>query len=181
LLFSKTQVLNYLKNQHIGKNKELLLVSEVAEILVLDKNSIYRLIQRKIIPAQKTTENEWSVLAVTKSSVDLFMSRYIFITEIATDLGTTPHRLVYLLGNRNILPVSGPNIDGVKKYLFRKSDLKSVDLAAMLAQARTESRETKLLKIRLHHKRQKLSGLVRPKENQPSRRMPINTTYRSQR
>jgi len=137
---------------------ELLLVAEVAEALKLDKNTTYLLIRRNLILAQKSTGHEWSVLTVTKANLNLFTSSYVFITEIVNSLRTTPRRLIHLLKEKNISPVSGPTIDGGKKYLLRKSDLESVDLDAMLAQARAESRETKLLKIRLHHEKQRLAS-----------------------
>jgi len=156
-VFSKKHVLSYLRDQHRGKNKELLSVPEVAERLKLDLNTIYFLVGKELIPAQKSTGNEWSVLTVTKANLNIFTSSYVFITEIVNSLRTTPRRLIHLLKEKNISPVSGPTIDGGKKYLFRKSDLESVDLDAMLAQARAESRETKLLKIRLHHEKQRLA------------------------
>lgn len=64
-----------------------------------------------------------------KDDLDLFISKYATIGELARDLGTKSKRLSDQLQACGVSPVSGPNTDGGAAYIYLRKDLANLELA----------------------------------------------------
>lgn len=137
-LFSEQLVHEYVRNQQQGTNNECFCITEAGKILGLERNVAYFLSRKGFIPTQKSSNNGWSVLTVTKESMELFTSTYVILKAETKQLRTTTHRLIRLLMQNGITPVSGPIIDGGHLYLFKRCDLESVDLATLVARVKED-------------------------------------------
>jgi hypothetical protein len=60
---------------------------------------------------------------IGKVDLEEFKSTYIFPVKVAKQLGTTSGRLIHLLATQGIDPVSGPEVDRGRQYVFKKSNL----------------------------------------------------------
>jgi hypothetical protein len=137
-LFSEYSVREYARNQQQGTNGKCFCITEAGKILGLERNVAYFLSSKGFIPAQKSSNNGWSILTVTKEDIELFTSTYVILKAETKQLRTTTRRLIRLLMQNGIIPVSGPIIDGGHLYLFNRCDLESVDLAALIARVQED-------------------------------------------
>lgn len=140
-LFSEQSMREYAWNQQRGINNEGFCITETAKILGIEKKVAYFLTSKGLLPTQKSSNNKWSTLIVTKEGMEFFTSTYVILKDEAKQLKTNTHRLVNLLIQNGVAPVSGPNTDGGHRYLFRKLDLESVNLAILVAEEK-EKRKT---------------------------------------
>jgi hypothetical protein len=144
-LFSEQSVREYAWNQQRGSNNEGFCITEAAKILGLERNVAYFLTRKGFLPTRKSSDNEWSTLIVTTGDMEFFTSTYVVLKGQAKRLNTNTHRLVSLLIQNGVAPVSGPHTDGAHRYLFRKSDLESVDLAALVAEEKEKRKAERII------------------------------------
>ena len=55
---------------------------------------------------------------VLRSSIEEFQAKYVTAVELASQLGTSSRKIINLLSDRNVIPVSGKSIDCGRQYLF---------------------------------------------------------------
>jgi DNA-binding CsgD family transcriptional regulator len=139
LLFPELELSDYIWSHVRESAKDGFLVSELPDILGLTRNAAYSLVRKGILPAWQKTEDPSPKLFVTKEDFNSFVTSHVVLSKIASKLKTDAGFLARLLMKKGLKPVSGQMMDGGQRYVFKKSDLESVDLARLVAAARKQS------------------------------------------
>ena len=77
-------------------------------------------------------------MLITHEDVDLFNSTYLIAAHVLRELRTSSKLLVTALIRKGIHPVLGRQADKGAPYIFRKTDLKDIDLLEVIITARNE-------------------------------------------
>jgi hypothetical protein len=124
---------------------DALSVDEAARALGLQKSPVYFLIKRGLLTTYKATIGGTSqILFVTTKSINSFSSKYVLAAKLASDLHTTSGYLTRLLIGGGIKPISGPAIDKGRGFIFRRRDLKKIDLEKLINKERRHRRSRDL-------------------------------------
>lgn len=83
-------------------------------------------IDRGFISAEIKIHQHHRHRKVLKSSIEEFQTQYVTAVELACQMDTSPRKVVSLLGDRDILPISGKAIDGGRQYLFLRKEVTAV-------------------------------------------------------
>jgi hypothetical protein len=65
---------------------------------------------------------------ISRTVADRFNATYIFSSEVAKDCKVQPATVLSHLSKASIFPVSGPQVDGGRRYLYLRKDLNDFDL-----------------------------------------------------
>jgi hypothetical protein len=90
-----------------------LTVQAAAERLGLKWEVVINLIARGLLPSRDGL--------VSAEDVDAFLSRHVTGGQLAREQGTSPRSLARRLDALNIRPVVGPNVDGSRQNIYRRS------------------------------------------------------------
>lgn len=132
LRFSRNEVRQYLQQivlKQEGKNPTIL-----ANISTdgLNRKVVLFLYRKGLIKASTRRDETGAYAAITTKDLQLFNSRFRFATEVARKLGTRTECVCQALRSAGILPVSGPVVDDGPQYVFRRSEVDSVDLHKLM-------------------------------------------------
>jgi hypothetical protein len=58
-----------------------------------------------------------------KASIEEFRLKYFTAVELARQIDTSPKKVICLLREQNIFPVTGKEIDGGRQYLFLRREV----------------------------------------------------------
>jgi len=61
-----------------------------------------------------------------KTSIEEFCTQYVTAVELARQIDSSPKKVVCLLKERKIFPVTGKEIDGGRQYLFLRKEVTTV-------------------------------------------------------
>jgi excisionase family DNA binding protein len=103
---------------------DLLSVKDCAEAIGIYTDAIYRLIKADVLPSKKTG----SRYGVRRADLEAFASSYVFVKELASNLGVNSTNLAEKLMDAGVPAVSGPRVDKGLVYLFRRADVAKVNL-----------------------------------------------------
>ncbi|MCJ9430025.1 helix-turn-helix domain-containing protein [Kordiimonas sp. A6E486] len=96
---------------------------EVAEKLGLKQQVVYALVKSGKLPSSKEKRRGRSVTLVSDADVARFNRTYISAAKIAASHHTSSRYAIQMLRNKNVGPVTGPDIDGNRQVFFRRSDV----------------------------------------------------------
>lgn len=138
LIFSKSDIKDYITELERIRLGETFSVPEVAKHLGIGVTNTHFLIAKGIVKIRRQAVKGHYDLRISKSAVDLFNSTYVLPAKLARQFDTTSTRLTNLLISHGVNPISGPKVDGGKQYVFRKTDIKQIDLGAIWRASESE-------------------------------------------
>lgn len=115
-----------LVEEYFKGDKEVLTVLDIAILLGVKQQVAAFWIDRGFIDAEIKIHKHHRHRKVLKSSIEKFRTQYVTAVELARQMNTSPRKVVSLLGDRNIFPVSGKAIDGGRQYLFLRKEVTAV-------------------------------------------------------
>src|ERR1044072_4046428 len=104
-----------------------------AEILGVSREIVFSLARKGVLASQKTDKGHQTDFLFSDEDIETFNSTYALASKLAAGLRTSPGCLVGALAGPGILPVSGKNVDGGYGYVFKKTDLESLNLVSVLS------------------------------------------------
>jgi len=102
------------KAHHLG----VMSVTAAARAMGIKEETAYDLVRAGLL--QTHVPGNGTARAVTTEEVCRFQERYVAAAEVSRALGTSPKAL---LATTAAPPITGPMIDGSRKYFFRRSDV----------------------------------------------------------
>nr|WP_294863781.1 TniQ family protein [uncultured Pseudogulbenkiania sp.] len=112
-------------------------VADVAKVLDIYQGAIYHVARSGLLPHEIYMTRQ---LHFTIEDVHEFHHQYVFAREIAQQLGCNATNLADKIISAGIKPIHGPGVDDGLVYLFRRSDVATLDLAKICSQTPYESR-----------------------------------------
>ncbi|HEY9769455.1 MAG TPA: TniQ family protein [Coleofasciculaceae cyanobacterium] len=125
-----TQNIDRLVEDYYKKDEQVLNVSDIAILLGIKQQVAAFWIDRGFMSAE-IKPGKHRPRKVLKVSIEEFRNQYITAVELARQMDTSPRKVVSLLGDRHILPVTGKEIDGGRQYLFLRKEV-TVDLTKII-------------------------------------------------
>lgn len=114
-----------------GSSAEILPLPVVARRLTLKQEVTYGLVRRGLLAAVPLPGSTKRIAGgVSEASLSHFNAQYVFGSDLARAIGTSPRALAIRLRDVGVLPVSGPQTDGERQNLYERS----VALTAALLQ-----------------------------------------------
>jgi TniQ len=141
-VFSKKQVLQYLREHFKSKKGSLLTLVEASKILGMSLRTTCFLAEKGILTAKRVTDRKRAGSLISKKAIEDFDSTYLLLVQAARELNVRSQVLVEGLDARSIQLVTGNKIDQGPAYVYKKSDLKGVSLRR-IAQAAKAPRKPK--------------------------------------
>ena len=145
LKFSSDKLADYMKAKLASQRKGSLSVTEAAYILGIKEMVAYFFVIKGYLLAEKMTVKKRSFWCISFESIDIFKSTYVTLSQLVKSVGVCSKQLKEKLKTLNVLPVSGPNVDGGRQYLYKKEDLNRVNILGIASDVKIE-RKNKLLK-----------------------------------
>lgn len=136
LLFSEKQIARYVRSEFRLLVGDAMTLPEVAESLGVTSSAVDFLAAKGFLRAEKHENAPLLGRLVTREDSDAFNESYLQASKIASEHHSSSNHVISSLAARGVRPVTGRRIDGGLIYLFRKSDLAPLDLAASIAAAR---------------------------------------------
>jgi hypothetical protein len=134
--FLTRQVAEFAKDElkhHLG---DVLALPEVAQSLGVTDTAVRFLVKKNFLIGQIHPSFRSFGTLVKNSDLEHFNSMYMLPSKIARDFGTESGYLTEALIEEGIHPVSGRKVDRGPLYIFRRSDVESVDMAGIVSSAR---------------------------------------------
>ncbi len=110
-----------LVEEYYKKDEQVLNVSDIAILLGVKQQVAAFWIDRGFI-ATEIKSGIHLHRRVLKASIEEFHLKYITAVELASQIDSSPKKVVYLLMESNISPVTGKVIDGGRQYLFSRKE-----------------------------------------------------------
>lgn len=95
-------------------------ISRAAELLGLKEQVVYELVARNFLVAEVIAKNGHAIRRIALPSLQQFDQTFIGVAALAKRKKTSSRALLRQIAIR---PVTGPEIDGARKYFFRRADL----------------------------------------------------------
>lgn len=99
---------------------------EAAERLGVKQEVVYALIRAGLLVAEQQSDGRRKAAFISESSLSLFCATYIFATEIARSLRTSPKAVAHALSSEGIKPVAGPSLGNCRQVVYARNDLTAV-------------------------------------------------------
>ncbi len=117
-----TRDIDLLVEEYYKKDEQVLNVSDIAILLGVKQQVAAFWIDRGFIAAEIKAGKHRRHRHVLKASIKEFCLKYVTAVELARQIDTSPRKVICLLRDRNILPVTGKEIDGGRQYLFLRRE-----------------------------------------------------------
>jgi len=135
LTFLKHQVSQLVRRTVRSQNGDAVYAKEAAKILKLKSSVVRFLVTAQIITAPRLKSYSKACL-IPRRAIDEFASNYVRAAEIAKGLNTKSGLLIKVLAAEGIQPITGVRADEQPQHLFRRADLKRIDLALLVAKGK---------------------------------------------
>jgi hypothetical protein len=136
LLFSDKQVKIYIQGEFRLLVGSALSLSEVRKLLRVTQDAVNFLVKKRILHAEKFANIPFGRRLVKREDFDVFNDTYLLLKQIASVYGTSSKHVLELLASCRVHPISGPGVDRGYAYVFKKSDVKALDLAALISKGK---------------------------------------------
>lgn len=137
-LFSREHVDEYLRRLRQDFIGNAISLEEAAKLIGVKKEQVYTFIKQGLLTAHKSFNGRNQTWLTTCENVALFKSTYLIAAHLLKELGTSSELLVSALKRNDIQPVLGQKVGKGTQYVFRKSDLKDLDLLEVVVAARND-------------------------------------------
>jgi len=145
LSFCKDDVVTFSKALYRKRITEAVRIADAATMLKTDKNTVMFLLRQRLLNANKEFVASRPLIMIPKMAIAEFEANYVLTTTLATELNTTGGYVLGILEMEGIWPVSGKKVDGGPRYIFRRRDLREIDLGALV---RAKKQAAKIAKTR---------------------------------
>jgi hypothetical protein len=98
-------------------------VQQAAKMLGLKEEVVCRLAEKNILHTVVRKCGQRKFRQIARDSLRRFNEDYVSLAELASKEGTSPRAL---LGRIAAIPITGPSIDGGRKYFFRRRDVETI-------------------------------------------------------
>jgi TniQ protein len=132
LSFSRQEVKTYLKAKLGVKTNKNLQPAINFKAHGLTPQLMYFLVDKGLINTNQVVRRSKGGAIITRDSILLFESEFIFAKEAARSVGTSVGFLINALRTVDVTPVSGKKIDFGPQYIFRRADLDQINLAKLI-------------------------------------------------
>jgi hypothetical protein len=116
-------------------------MGETARILRTSNDECAFLVKHGFLSAEKAAGGRGGTWMISQDEIDRFSSTYGNMNYIMEAFNTSARGLVERLTANGIMPITGPKVDGGRKYFFRKADLESADFSKILPNMRNSTVE----------------------------------------
>jgi hypothetical protein len=114
-----------LVEEYFKQDEEILNVLDIAILLGVKQQVAAFWIDHGFIDAE-IKPGKHRHRKVLKVSIEEFRNQYVTAIELARQIDTSPKKVVNLLKERNIFPVTGKSVDGSRQYLFLRKEVTAV-------------------------------------------------------
>lgn len=128
LRFDKQTILKYVQSRMDQRKRDALFLKEAATELGIVEDTAYFLRDKGILKVEINRPGLHRGSLITRTAIEEFKSNYASAGELARTLNTSPNRILELLASKKVYPITGPSLDGCYQYLFRRSDVQSIDV-----------------------------------------------------
>jgi predicted site-specific integrase-resolvase len=136
LRFAKSQVAEFFQKHFRDRKSGLLTMADTAIELGMDAYLVSFLINKGLLRAADSRRARSKGL-ITAQEIERFSLTYTTLgTKLTRALNTTPVKIADLLLARGVWPVTGPNVDGGRSYVYKKADLASINLPELVAKVK---------------------------------------------
>lgn len=142
LLFDANEISQFSRAEAVKRRGDMRTLHETAKLLRTKDEEVALLIERGLLSAEKTAEGRGGTWAIAQKEIDRFNAIYCTMGWMADVLCTSTRDMHKRLMAVGIMPVTGPKIDGGRMYYYKKTDLESVDLSAIMANRRNRTLST---------------------------------------
>lgn len=125
--FDKAEIEEYMqkrKQQLLGDS--LTLEQVKAELQVGKIHAIRIWIKNGLLKGNPVRKNGLPWWSIPRSEVEVFKEKYVLASRLAEQHGVAPQKMIKMLGEKGVRPVSGTTVDGSRVYLFVRSDAEAV-------------------------------------------------------
>jgi hypothetical protein len=136
LKFSPQEIYDFVRGQQAKKYGNAVRIREAARKLGLDVNETLSLVKKGLLTAYKESTDGRAVLMISDEAISEFSVKYCLSASLAAELHTVSNYVMQILEEKGIKPVSGPKIDGGKRYVYAKNRMAEIDLPALLKERR---------------------------------------------
>lgn len=137
--FLKRDIVSFYRNSIKKLRKQDITLKQFSNQISSYERAIYFIAKKKFIKTYDSGNLRVGRL-VTHKAIEKFNSTYVFSVEIAKICNVNPNTVLAYLKKANIRPVSGPNVDGGFKYLFKRKDIDNFDLSSIKPSRRAKNR-----------------------------------------
>ena len=114
---------NRLVEEYFKGDEEILTVLDVAILLGVKQQVAAFWIDHGFIEAEIEIHQHHRHRKVLKSSIAKFHTQYVTAVALACQIHTSPRKVISLLNEKNVFPISGKQVDGGRQYLFLKQQV----------------------------------------------------------
>ncbi len=141
LLFCRRQVYEYARSLRQIQRGGYYCIKDLMQVLgIRNARPIHFLVRKGIIKAKKNMDASSVKWLISQKAVDAFRATYVLPSHLAKELGTSGAFISKLLMSKGIMPVSGPEVDSNKQYIFRRTDLAHINLTELVPSARLQEK-----------------------------------------
>ena len=124
--FDKADIETYMQQRKQELLGDTLTLKEVrAELQVGKIHAIRIWIKNGLLSGNPARKNGLPWWSIPRSEVEAFKEKYVFGARVAQQHGMVPQKLIKVLGEKGIRPVSGTTVDGSQVYVFLRSDVEA--------------------------------------------------------
>lgn len=122
--FDKADIEGYMQQRKRELLGDMLTLQEVkAELQVGKIHAIRIWIKNGLLSGNQARKNGLPWWSISPSEVESFKAKYVLASRVAARYEMVPQKLIKVLGEKGIIPVSGTAIDGSQVYLFLQRDV----------------------------------------------------------
>lgn len=96
-------------------------IQETAEVLQVKQSVAYDLAKHGLLKTDIINRNGFSSAIVTKSNIDQFRSQYVFGRDLASELGTSPRKIIQLFDEMDVHPTPALQKVAKPQAVFEKT------------------------------------------------------------
>jgi hypothetical protein len=94
--------------------------TQAARVLGLKEQVVYELIERDLLGSKRTRSGRGWLNRIDPGELQAFRETYVSLATLAKAAGKAPRALLKII---QVVPVTGPTIDGTRQYFFRRTDV----------------------------------------------------------
>lgn len=119
-MFERKALTAWIADQIGGMREGMLTIPKAGQMLGLKQEVVYHFV--RMYRLRSLIEHESGCQLVRVEEVKSFQETYILGAKLAASLRVSPRSLASQLRQAGIVPVSGPEVDGGRQYLYRKEE-----------------------------------------------------------
>jgi len=140
-LFNEEEIERFSREEAAKRRGTKRTMSEAAKFLASKMEECVFLVEKGFLTAEREAGGRGGTWVITQEELDRFSGIYTSINYLVEPLNTSTKGLTERLMANGIMPVTGPKIDGGRKYFFRKDDLEAADFSKVLPNVKNSTIE----------------------------------------